>query len=87
MGNQQKRAGPLAIPAAVAGFGLFGPGIALIIGGCGGKTGSFGSCLQTSQNYKNIDRLASRFYRLSDRVMKIFAQSDEKFFSVADELA
>ena len=34
--NQQKRAAPLAIAAAVAGIRLFGPGIAMSSGGCGG---------------------------------------------------
>ena len=39
--NRQKRAAPLAIAAAVAGIGLFGPGIAMSSGGCGGITGIF----------------------------------------------
>ena len=53
--NRQKRAAPLAIAAAVAGIGLFGPGIAMSSGGCGGITGIFGSCQRTSQNAENID--------------------------------
>ena len=85
--NRQKRAAPLAIAAAVAGIGLFGPGIAMSSGGCGGITGIFGSCQRTSQNAENIDRLASSFNSLNDYVMEIGAQTDEKFFLVADELA
>ena len=46
--NRQKRAAPLAIAAAVAGIGPFGPGIAMSSGGCGGITGIFGSCQRTS---------------------------------------
>ena len=83
--NRQKRAAPLAI--AVAGIGLFGPGIAMSSGGCGGITGIFGSCQRTSQNAENIDRLANSFNSLNDYVMEISAQTDEKFFLVADELA
>ena len=85
--NRQKRAAPLAIAAAVAGIGLFGPGIAMSSGGCGGITGILGSCQRTSQNAENIDRLANSFYSLNDYVMEIGAQTDEKFFLVADELA
>ena len=55
--------------------------------GCGGITGIFGSCQRTSQNTENIDRLANSFNSLNDYVMKIGAQTDEKFFLVADELA
>ena len=78
---------PLAITAAVAGIGLFVPGIAMSSGGCGGITGIFGSCQRTSQNAENIDRLANSFDSLNDYVMEIGAQTDEKFFLVADELA
>ena len=85
--TRQKRAAPLAIAAAVAGIGLFGPGIAMSSGGCGGITGIFGSCQRTSQNAENIDRLANSFNSLNDYVMEIGAQTDEKFFLVADELA
>ena len=85
--TRHKRAAPLAIAAAVAGIGLFGPGIAMSSGGCGGITGIFGSCQQTSQNAENIDRLANSFNILNDYVMEIGAQTDEKFFLVADELA
>ena len=42
--NRHKRAAPLAIAAAVAGIGIFGPVIAMSSGGCGGITGIFGSC-------------------------------------------
>ena len=56
-------------------------------GGCGGITGIFGSCQRTSQNAENIDRLASSFNSLNDYVMEMGAQTDEKFFLVADELA
>ena len=56
-------------------------------GECGGITGFFGSCQQTSQNTKNIDRLDNSFNRINDYVMKISAQSDENFFLIADELA
>ena len=55
--------------------------------GCGGITGIFGSCQRTSQNAENIDRLANSFKSLNDYVMEIGAQTDEKFFLVADELA
>ena len=85
--NRQKRAAPLAIAAAVAGIRLFGPGIAMSSGGCGGITGIFGSCQRTSQNAENIDRLANSFNSLNNYVMEIGAQTDEKFFLVADELA
>ena len=85
--NRQKRAAPLAIAAAVAGIGLFGPGIAMSSGGCGGITGIFGSCQRSSQNAEKIDRLANSFNSLNDYVMEIGAQTDEKFFLVADELA
>ena len=57
--NRRKRAAPLAIAAAVTGIGLFGPGITMSSGGCGGITGIFGSCQRTSQNAENIDRLAT----------------------------
>ena len=80
-----KRAAPLAIAAAVAGIGLFGPGIAMSSRGCGGITGIFSSCQRTSQNAENIDRLATRFNSLNNYVMEIGAQTDEKFL-VADEL-
>ena len=56
-------------------------------GGCGGITGIFGSCQRTSQNAENIDRLANSFNSLNDYVMEIGAQTAEKFFLVADELA
>ena len=56
-------------------------------GGCGGITGIFGSCQRTSQNAENIDRLANSFNSLNDYVMEIGAQTDEKFFLVADDLA
>ena len=56
-------------------------------GGCGGITGIFGSCQRTSQNAENIDRLANSFNSLNEYVMEIGAQTDEKFFLVADELA
>ena len=56
-------------------------------GGCGGITGIFGSCQRTSQNAENIDRLANNFNSLNDYVMETGAQTDEKFFLVADELA
>ena len=56
-------------------------------GRCGGITGIFGSCQRTSQNAENIDRLANSFNSLNDYVMEIGAQTDEKFFLVADELA
>ena len=56
-------------------------------GGCGGITGTFGSCQRTSQNAENIDRLANSFNSLNDYVMEIGAQTDETFFLVADELA
>ena len=46
--KRQKRVAPLAIAAAVAGIGLFGPGIAMSSGGCGGITGIFDSCQRTS---------------------------------------
>ena len=85
--NRQKRAAPLAIAAAVAGIGNFGQGIAMSSGGCGGITGIFGSCQRTSQISENIDRLANSFNSLNDYVMEIGAQTDEKFFLVADELA
>ena len=71
----------------VARIGLFGPGIAMSSGGCGGITGIFGSCQRTSQNAENIDRLANSFNSLNDYVMEIGVQTDEKFFLVADELA
>ena len=85
--NRQKRAAPLAIAAAVAGIGVFGPGIAMSSGGCGGITGIFGSCQRTSENAENIDRLDNSFNSLNDYVLEIGAQTDEKFFLVADELA
>ena len=85
--NRQKRAAPLAIAAAVAGIGLFGPGIAISSGGCGGITGIFGSCQRTSQNAENIDRLTNSFNSLNDPVMEIGAQTNEKLFLVPDELA
>ena len=85
--NRQKRAAPLAIAARVAGIGLFGSGIAISSGGCGGITGIFGSCQRTSQNAENIDRLADSFNSFNDYVIEIGAQTDEKFFLVADELA
>ena len=85
--TRQKRAAPLAMAAAVAGIGLFGPGIAMSSGGCGGITGIFGSYQRTSQNAENIDRLANSFNSLNDYVMEIGAQTDKKFFLVADELA
>ena len=56
-------------------------------GGCGGITGIFGSCQRTSQNAENIDRLANSFNSLNNYVIEIGAQTDEKFFLVADELA
>ena len=56
-------------------------------GGCGGITEIFGSCQRTSQNAENIDRLANSFNSLNDYVMEIGAQTAEKFFLVADELA
>ena len=84
--NRQKRAALLAIATAVAVIGLFGPGIVMSSGGCGGITGIFGSCQRTSQNAENIDRLANSFNSLNDYVMEIGAQTDEKFFLVADEL-
>ena len=56
-------------------------------GGCGGITGFFGSCHQTSQYAKNIDRLANSFKSLNDYVIEISDQSDENSFLVADELA
>ena len=86
-GNRQKRAAPLAIATAVAGIGLFCPGLAMSSGGCGGITGIFGSCQRTSQNVENIDRLANSFDSLNDYVMEIGAQTDEKIFLVSDELA
>ena len=85
--NRQKRAAPPAIAAASAGIGLFGPGIAMSSGGCGGIAGIFGSCQRTSQNAENIDRLANIFNSLNDYVMEIGAQTDEKSFLVSDELA
>ena len=85
--NRQKRAAPLAIAAAVAEIGLFGPGITMSSGGCGGITGIFGYCQRTSQNAENIDRLANSFNSLNAYVMEISSQTDEKFFLVADELA
>ena len=71
----------------VARIGLFGPGIAMSSGGCGGIIGIFWSCQRTSQNAENIDRLANSFIRLNDYVVEIGVQTDEKFFLVADELA
>ena len=56
-------------------------------GGYGGITGIFGSCLRTSQNAENNNRLSNCFNSLNDYIMEISAQSDEKFFLVADELA
>ena len=56
-------------------------------GGCGRITEIFGSCQRTSQNSENIDRLANSFNSLNDYVMEVSAQSDEKFFLDADELA
>ena len=47
----------------------------------------YSSCQRTSQNSENIDRLANSFNSLNDYVMEISAQSDEKFFLDADELA
>ena len=53
-------------------------------GGCGGITGIFGSCQRTSQNAENIDRLANSFNSLIYYVIEIGAQTDEKFFLVAE---
>ena len=55
-------------------------------GGCGAIKGIFGSCQRTSQNAENIDRLANSFNSVNNYIMEISAQSDEKFFLVADEL-
>ena len=85
--NRQKRATPLAIAAANAGNGLFGPEIAMSSGGCGGITGILGSCQRTSLNSETIDRLASSFNSLNDYVIDISAQSDDKFFLVTDKPA
>ena len=85
--NRQKRAASPAIATAVAGIGRFGPGIAMSSGGCGEITGTFGSCKRTSQNAEDIDRLANSFNSLNNLVMEIRAQTVEKFFLVADELA
>ena len=84
--NRQKRAAPLAIAAAVAGIGIFGPGIAMSSGGCGGITVIFGSYQRTSQNAENIDRLDNIFNGLNDYVMEISNQTDEKFFLVAGKV-
>ena len=55
-------------------------------GRCSGIAGIFSSCQRTSQNAENIDRLANSFINLKDYVMENGAETDEKFFLIADEL-
>ena len=79
-GNREQRAAPLAIAAAVAGTGLFGPGIAMSSGGCGGITGIFGSCQRTSLNAENISRLANSFNSLATVYWKSAPKQMRIFF-------
>ena len=87
MTSSYKKSRPACYSSRSRWIGLFGPGIAMSSAGCGGITGIFGFCQRTSQNAENIDRLANSFNCLNDYVMEIGAQTDEKFFLVADELA
>ena len=83
--RRQKRGLPVAA-MALAGIGVFGSGI-MMGNQCSGITGIFGSCQDTGrQNAENIDRLQQHASMLTDFVMEVAQENDEKFFLVYNEL-
>ena len=71
----------------MAGIGLFGGGMLLgNSGGCG-ISGIFGNCQDYGRkNAENIDRLNEYASALTDHVLEIESESNEKFFLISNEL-
>ena len=86
--TRTRRAAPLIAAAAIAGIGLFGSGVMMgNSGGCG-IMGIFGSCQDQAQaNAKNIETLEQYSMALADYVSEIESSSNEKFFTISNELS
>ena len=86
--TRNRRAAPLIAAAAIAGIGLFGSGVMMgNSGGCG-IMGIFGSCQDQAQaNAKNIETLEQYSMALTDYVSEIESSSNEKFFTISNELS
>ena len=86
--TRTRRAAPLIAAAAIAGIGLFGSGVMMgNSGGCG-IMGIFGSCQDQAQaNAKNIETLEQYSMALTDYVSEIESSSNEKFFTISNELS
>ena len=84
--HRSPREAPLAM-MALASVGLFGSGIALGGGSCGIE-GIFGSCHDKSKsNAENIQKLADFTEALTEDVIKLRKEVNDKFFTVTSELA
>ena len=73
---------------AMAGIGLFGSGIVMgSAGGCG-ATGIFGSCQDEAKaNAQNIEQLNIYTEALTEYVVQIKEETNDKFFMISNELA
>ena len=86
--QSRKRRGIMSKLAAIAGIGLFGPGIFMDDSSSCGLLGIFGTCQDKSRaNAQNIKELHEFTTRLTDHVVEFEEQVNEKFFLVADKLA
>ena len=84
--NRVKRGAHVAV-AAKAGIRLSGYGVLVGNGGGCGLSGIFGSCQDIArENAANIDRLYNFTSSLTDYVMRVKLETDEKFFLVGNEL-
>ena len=81
--DRTKRAVPVAA-AALGAIGLFGAGITMGPGSCG-LSGIFGSC-QSDKNAANINRLFDVASSLSDSVLELNEETNDKFYIVSKEL-
>lgn len=84
--GRQKRGAHVGA-ALLAGVGLFGGGLLLGNSGSCGIAGIFGNCQNYGrQNAENIDRLNEFASALTDYVLEVESESNEKFFLISDEL-
>ena len=84
---RDRRGEPVVAAAALNGIGLFGSGVAMGSYGCV-LSGIFGLCQENGRkNAENIDRLNEYASLLTDYVLEVESESNEKFFMISNELA
>ena len=85
--NERKRREAHVGAALMAGIGLFGGGILMGNSGSCGFAGIFGNCQdQGRKNAENIAQLNEYASVLTDHVLEVESEANEKFFLISNEL-